>query len=347
MKYHIPEFLKASAKIAAVCDKDLGSAARASALAGNIAREISETPAIEANPAIFTDHREILARKDVEAVSICVHNAAHMDVAVAAAKAQKAVFLEKPMARSADEAKKILEAVNASGVVFQLGVLNRFRPEAAIVNARRESGAMGEICHSDAKWLRRRGAPSGWFNSKRESGGGPGVDIGVHMIDLAWYLMGKPKPISVSGMAHSGIQASSMKSANAWEAARCAGACDVEDSVVAFIRFENGKTMFVSVSWTMNGPEEDFSLKLYGAKEGASLPPLVLHGEQEGFISDTFVSASSGDAWKDAFSAQAAHFVSCVSSRKKTICPAEEGWIVQRILDAVYESSEAGREVLL
>lgn len=333
--FHIPAFLNCpGVEITAIYDR---KEAKAQALASPL------------GAAVYTDYDRLLAESGVDAVSICTRTDMHCSMAVAAAKAGKHVFLEKPMAMSAAEAEEICRAVEENGVIFMLGMLNRFRTEAMIINDRRERGLMGEIYHADARWIRRRGVPANpWFSQKELSGGGAALDIGVHTIDLAWYLMGCPRPLSVSAMAHKRLGAARAKGLSSWGTAEPAsGAIDVEEAAAAFIRFEGEKSMTVTVSWAINGPDEDFNFKLYGTREGASLNPFTIYSMDDGYCTEINPVFTREDAWVEGFANETAHFADCVARHCQPITSAENCLSVQRMIAAIYESDRLGREVRL
>lgn len=333
--FHIPAFSGCEGvQIAAVYDRNGDKARSAAARAG-------------ARP--YTDYGELLKDPGVDAVSICTRTDLHCSMAVAAARAGKHVFLEKPMAMDAAQAEEICAAVEENGVVFMLGMLNRFRTEALIINDRRERGLMGEIYHADARWIRRRGVPANpWFSRKALSGGGAAIDIGVHAIDLAWYLMGCPEPLSVSATAHRRLGAARARGISGWgSAAEPAQAMDTEEAAAALIRFEGGRSMTATVSWAINGPDEDLNLKLYGTREGATLSPFVIYGTDNGYCTETRPVFSRSDPWEEGFANEARHFALCVSRREQPITSARNCLTVQRLIDAIYESDRLGREVRL
>lgn len=331
--FHVPAFMSCEGvEISAVYDRKEG---KALALAEPLGAEV------------YTDYSELLARSGVDAVSICTRTDMHCPMALEAARAGKSIFLEKPMALSAAEAKQIMDAVEENGVTFMLGMLNRFRTETLILDRRRREGLMGEIYHADARWVRRRGIPSNpWFAQKALSGGGAGIDIGVHALDLAWYLMGCPKPLTVSAMTHSRLGDVRAESSFNWGDLRSDGAVmDVEEAAVAFIRFEGHKSMTLTVSWAINGPEEDLNLKIYGSREGASLEPFVIFGAGQGGSADIRPSFFRDDAWMEGFRNEAEHFVRCVREGLEPISSARNCYTVQRIIDTIYGSASLGREL--
>lgn len=148
---------------------------------------------------------DLVARDDIDAISVCTWNNAHAEAVIAAAKAGKHILCEKPMAMNTDQAKAMMQAVRENNIIFMMGFVNRFRSESKVIREMYDAGKFGEVYYGKATMMRRRGTPLGWFTDLSKSGGGPVIDIGVHVIDLTWYLMGKPRPISVSAATYSKI----------------------------------------------------------------------------------------------------------------------------------------------
>lgn len=330
--HHIPAFKANGVEIVAVYDRKAEKAHRMADPLG---------------AKVYTDLDEMLKDPEIDAVTICTRTDMHAPMAVKAVEAGKDVFLEKPMALNLAEAKKIKDAVEKNNVVFMIAMLNRFRTESQILTERRLSGRMGDIYHADCRWVRRRGVPANpWFSQKELSGGGPGIDIGVHAIDTSWYLMGCPEPISVSAVTHHRLGKVYVKGLEAYGSEKPVnGPMDVEDAAVALVRFEGGKSMTVTVSWAINGPDEDFNLKVYGTKEGASLNPFVIYSEENGYLMNITPKFVRDDAWDEGFENEVAHFVECVKERKEPISSARNCYNVQRIIEGIYESDRLGHEV--
>ena len=149
---------------------------------------------------VFTDYNELLALDELDAVSICTWNNSHAVISIAALRAGKHVLVEKPLCKTVEEAEEIQKAVHESnGKTLQVGFVRRFATNIQVLKKFIDAGDLGEIYYAKASCLRVLGNPGGWFADKERSGGGPLIDLGVHVIDLCWYLMGKPKVVSVSG----------------------------------------------------------------------------------------------------------------------------------------------------
>ena len=299
-------------------------------------------------PKAYSSFEDVLRDGEIDCVSICTGNVSHEELVTKAAAAGKNILCEKPMTISVQQARNMMAAVEKYNVTFMMAFVNRFRQESIMLSELREQGRFGEIYHARCGWIRRRGTPSGWFTDKSKSGGGVVLDIGVHVIDLTWYLMGRPKPVSVSGVTHKRIGGYETRSVKGWAAAGGkTGVFDNEEAATALIRFENGASMSVDISWAINGKEEKMFSKLYGTKGGANLRPLEIYGEEDGFLTDTSPVLVPEDSWQPAFERETAHFADCVVNGRRPISPVEDGLTVQSMLNAIYESAELGREVVL
>lgn len=160
--------------------------------------------------------------------------------------------------------------------------------------------------------------------------------------------MGCPKPTAVSAVAHSRLGKVYAKGIDSYgSVAPTSGPMDVEDALTALVRFEQGKSMTVTVSWAINGPDEDLNIKLYGTKEGASLNPFVIYGEDDGYLTDYQPRFMRGDAWTEGFMNETAHFISCAEAHRKTITNERNVYTVQKIIDGIYRSAESGGEIVL
>jgi predicted dehydrogenase len=157
--------------------------------------------ALEYNiPRVYTDRERFLADSGIDAVSICTWNCDHAASSIAAMRSGKHVLCEKPMAMNALEAKEMLRVSRSAGRVLMIGFARRFGRDCAVMEDLIHDGLLGDVYYAKACNLRRNGFPGGWFGDRRRSGGGPLIDLGVHAIDLARYLTGRPQPVSVCGV---------------------------------------------------------------------------------------------------------------------------------------------------
>ncbi len=328
---HIPAYLKQEdVELVAVCDLN---EARATEVATkyNI-RHVAKS--IE----------DLVALDDVDAVSICTWNNAHARAALAAVKAGKHVLCEKPMATTVAEAQAMYDASKNSGKVFMLGFVNRFRSDSLLIKEMADAGKFGDIYFARAGWLRRRGTPLGWFTDVSKSGGGPVIDIGVHVIDLTWHFMGKPEPVSVSATTHYPLGDYKTKGVGRWLAFDTDNLVfNTEDSAAGTIRFANGASMNFEVSWAVNMKETGIFSYVFGKDAGVSLDPLEVYGEDSNYLVDLKPTIAAGDP----FAREIRHFLDCIRDGSEPSIPAKDGLNVQKMLNGIYDSAKAGREILL
>ncbi|NOU85581.1 gfo/Idh/MocA family oxidoreductase, partial [Paenibacillus sp. LMG 31460] len=227
---------------------------------------------------VYTDYRELLANPEVEAVSICTWNNTHAEISIAALRAGKHVLVEKPLCRTVEEALQIQEAVRETGKTLQVGFVRRYDANAQLVKRFIDNGELGEIYYAKASSLRRLGNPGGWFADQERSGGGPLIDIGVHVLDLIWYLMGRPKPVSISGNTYKKLgNRSHVRNLSFYKAADYdPNTNGVEDLANALIRFENGASLLVDVSFTLHAKKDETTVKLFGDQGGVELEPELI-----------------------------------------------------------------------
>lgn len=299
----------------------------------------------------FTDKADMLALPEIDAVSVCVWNSAHAECAIAALEAGKHVLCEKPMSISAADAIRMKEAADRNGKLLMIGFVRRFGNDCAILKDFIDNGYFGDLYYAKATYLRRNGNPGGWFGDKSRSGGGPLIDLGVHVIDLVRYLMGNPKPVSVYGMtAQKLFDRRELKDKKAYQSIS-AGAddiCDVEDLATAMIRFDNGAVLSVETAFSLNLKKDTGDIELFGTKAGAKLSPeLEIYTETNGYLSNLTLEKETALSFNGLFQNEINHFVDCIVNGTPCKAPAEDGIALMRILDAVYESAKTGHEVIL
>jgi len=300
--------------------------------------------------ARFTDYRDLL-KTDVEAISICVGNHLHREVAVAALRAGKHILLEKPMALNAGQAADIVAAQKKARKVVQIGMVNRQKPEAQLIREEIQSGRLGEIYHMRAILIRRRGIPGlgGWFTTKAVAGGGPLIDIGVHWLDLCMYLSGQWHPTRVSAMTYAkfGAKMRSYKYVSMWAGPpNYAGVCDVEDYAAGLVRFGRKATLSFEIAWAANA-EETMYIELMGDKGGVRArdgKPLKILTEYEGRVADITPQFSADS---NPFHMQAAKFLAACRGECPPAATASEGLAVMHLIDGIYKSAKSGQEMEL
>jgi len=333
---HLKAYAKhPDAEIVAVCDT---KADRAQAVAIEWGAERS-----------YSDPAALFADDGVDAVSICTWNNTHAPLAIEAINAGKHVLLEKPMSRTYVEATEVLAAVEASDRVLQVGFVRRHSSNCRLLKRYIDAGDLGDIYYAKASLLRRLGNPGGWFADKAISGGGPLIDVGVHVIDLCWYLMGSPKVTTISANTyhHLGNRAHITTYPRYKVADYDPTKNDVEDMVNAVIRFENGASMLMDTSYSLHATSDSIAVSVFGDHGGADLEPsLQIATEQHNSMVNIIPQiATSTFNFEDGFNHEIANFIETCLGHAESIAPAWHGAEVMKILDGIYISAEQGQEI--
>ena len=287
---------------------------------------------------------------ELDAADVCVWNVNHAECTIKALNAGLHVLCEKPMAYNAKEAIEMKEAAERNGKLLMIGFVMRFSDEGRIAKDFVDKGYVGDIYYSKAMYVRRHGNPGGWFANKALSGGGPVIDLGVHVIDFVRYLMGNPKPVSVYAMTADKIgKRDNLKTNLGWtpKDAAAEDICDVEDFATALIRYENGAVTHLEASYSING-EDKVIRQIYGTKAGMDISDgIKIYSEYNDFMADIDVKTANYKETLPMFDAEINHFVDCVVNGTECKSTAEDGITIMQILDAIYLSAKTGHEVIL
>lgn len=299
---------------------------------------------------LYTDEAEMLkALPEIDAVSVCTWNSAHAPCTIMALRAGKHVLCEKPMALNAKEAQEMLDTAKECNRKLMVGFVRRFGNDTAVMQDFINGGALGEIYYAKATYLRRNGNPGGWFGDKSRSGGGPLIDLGVHVIDLTKYLMGDPKPISVYGATFrklgnrkglkEGVEYSSVSRSNN-------DICDVEDFATALIRYDNGAVLSVEASFCLNLKQDVGKVELFGTRGGLSLDPEVeIYTDNCGYLTNVTLNKPTALSFEGLFEKEINYFADAILHDRDLSSIAEDGVTLMKILDAIYLSAETKQEV--
>ncbi len=291
----------------------------------------------------YTNAEKMLQNESLDIVSIATPNTLHKPLTLAAFEAGAHVLCEKPMAMNAGEAREMLAASKAANKRLMINFSFRFTPQSWQLKKEVETGILGDIYYARTEWLRRQGLPGfgGWFGQKALSGGGPLIDLGVHRLDLALWLMGHPKPTWVMASTYNAI-ASKL-------AAKKGFTFDVEDFATAMVKFENGATLDLAASWASHIKEgERIQTQILGTEGG-----LIQRNRDEGYEFEAELYFDRNDSHynmqphgnpPDATTAMD-HFADSIINDVPHIATGEEGLLVMEILDAIYASAEKGEPV--
>ncbi len=346
---------------------------------GNIAWE-KHLPNLKAHEAVdlvaFHDHNGDLAQKSlaafgsdhakvygsaedllasgIDVVHICTPNSTHAPLSIAALNQGLHVLCEKPMAMNLDEAKAVQKAVHGSGKKYSLGCQNRFRRDSLYLKALGDADYFGHIYHAKAHAIRRRAVPVwGKFLSKEAQGGGPLIDIGVHALDLTFWLMDNFDPLYVSGMTYQelGKQEGLFNSFGPWDPA----AFEVEDSAFAFIVMKNGATVLLESSWALNSLHlGEAKTTLCGTKAGADMDDgLRINGDQNGTLFTLHPNLDSSsleyydDSKNDPMPVEIKSWIDSILTDQDPCVTVDQSLAVMKVIDAIYKSAERKAPVFI
>jgi len=306
-------------------------------------REVEAAQCVQAKT--FADYNKMLAAIDFDIIDVCTQNRVHAPATIAGLKAGANVLVEKPMAMNAKECEAMIAAAKANKRKLMVAQHMRFEARAEKLKEVVMSGALGRIYTAETKWLRRRGIP-GWgkFHLKKESLGGPLIDIGVHMMDLCVWLMGCPKPVAASGKVYRMFGDRPDLFNADWGVPYPAKEFTVEDYATAFVRFENDITMQMSVSWAANTNDEIENMFILGDKGGIGTNPLGFFSADHSSLNHTTWDWLSPE---DGHRREVRHFCECVEKDLPVMVKPEESLRIQKIIDAIYESSAKNKEIVI
>lgn len=300
---------------------------------------------------VFTDYRELI-KEELDAVYVLTPNKSHASISIAALNSGKHVMCEKPMAKSYEEAKQMVEAAKASGKILNIGYQNRYRPDSSYLKRVCENGDLGEIYYAKAHAIRRRAVPTwGVFLNEEEQGGGPLIDIGTHALDLTLWMMDNYEPVSVTGSVYRKLadQTDQGNAFGTWNPKEFT----VEDSAFGFIKMKNGATVHLEASWALNTLDVDEAkTSLCGTRAGADMKDglrinRVQYDRQcveKPDLTSGGVAFFDGKTECDADIEQRI-FYSAVANGADTVVKPEQAMVVTQILEAIYESAKTGRTV--
>ncbi|MGN6368228.1 MAG: Gfo/Idh/MocA family protein [Phycisphaerae bacterium] len=294
---------------------------------------------------LFKDWKEMLKKIKPDAVDICTPNGVHGPSTIDSLNAGAHVMTEKPMAMTPKECQKMIDAAEKNKKKLAVGFQYRFHPSTRFLKAARDEGEFGKVMFVKCEALRRRGIPNwGVFGQKHLQGGGPMIDIGVHVIEMAHYVMGSPRPVAASGNTWTYMGNKASKIASQWPNWDYK-TYTVEDLAIGQIRFENGAILQIEASFVAHIEKDVWNFTLMGEKGGCTWDPPAVFTDRAGHMTNYSPSYTGNGDFPALFDYKLRNWVDAILYNKPLEAPGEAGLAVQKMLDGVYRSAEAGKEV--
>jgi len=279
----------------------------------------------------FSNYKDMLEKSDIQAVIIATPTSTHKDIAIDCLNAGKDVLIEKPMARTYLEAKQIVDAAKKNKGKIMVGMNLRYRPDTMLLRSFINSNEIGEPFYVKCGWIRKQSSSEKWFTKKEESGGGVIIDLGIHIMDLALWLLDYPEISSVSAQNFHHYTKS------------------VEDTSVSCIKCKNSAVINMEVSWSLPVEKDHFFLEVYGMKGSFSINPFKLYKKVENdYINLTPTQVDNPTVlFKKSYLNELKSFIGAINGLNPVFSPGEEAMQRMKIIEAMYQSAEKKHEIKL
>lgn len=297
----------------------------------------------------YADFQDLLARDDIDAVDVCVHNNKHAPLAIAALKAGKHVYCEKPMAGTYRDAADMLEAARECGRMLHIQMATLYGAEARAAKRLVDDGHLGKIYYARSFGYRRRGRPfvdgygSATFVDKSISAGGALYDMGIYHIAQVLHLIGNPAVKTVTGAAHQELDMDKER--------RAFSGYSVEEMGLGWVRMEGGISFDIEETWAVHHDGQEAS-KILGSQGGLRLNPLTFFASLSDMpFAATFDVKGADSRWHSCdpetvwFDSSQKHWAGALLGRVSLLPTAEYGLNAALISEGIYLSSQAGREL--
>ena len=301
---------------------------------------------------VYTDYQELLKDPTIDVVHVLTPNRSHAQLTIDALHAGKHVMCEKPMAKTAEDARRMVQAAKETGKKLTIGYQHRHKPESRFLKSVIERGDLGDIYDAKALAIRRRGTPNwGVFLNEYEQGGGPLIDIGTHSLDLTLYLMNNYKPRMVVGTKYKKVE--HPECGNPW-GGWPEGANTLEDAAFGFIVMEDGATITLDATWALNTiePIQEGSVQLCGSKAGAQIKNglSINKAEFDRLVEIKPDMAAGGVAFYDGVKetpgiTEQRRWLDAIENDTDPVVLPEQACVVSEILEAIYTSARTGEPV--
>jgi predicted dehydrogenase len=279
----------------------------------------------------FSNYNEMLEKVETDAVIIATPTNTHHQIALDAVDKVKNILVEKPVARTKEEASEIYKAVKKKNVNLMIGMNLRFKPDIMLVKSLLNSKDFGEPFYIKCSWIRNQSSVEKWFVKKNQSGGGVLSDLGIAILDLSSWLLDSPKIKTVSAQKFFNRTKS------------------VEDSAVGLIRMEKDKVINFEVSWSLHAESQSMNLTAYGSEGTINLNPLKIYKRIDSTKIDytPHKPKNSKELFSKSYENEIKHFVGAIKGNHPLYCKPEEIIYQMELLDALHKSSDNKSEINL
>lgn len=279
----------------------------------------------------YSNYLEMLEKSDIEAVIVATPTSTHKEIAIECLSAGKDILIEKPLARSYQEAKQIVDAAKKFKKKLMVGMNLRFRPDTMLLRSFINSNEIGEPFYIKGGWIRKQSSNEKWFTKKEESGGGVIIDLGIHILDLALWLLGYPEISSVSTQ-------------NFFHNTK-----SVEDTSISCVKCKNSAVINMEVSWSLPVEKDYFFLDVFGTKGSFSSNPFRLYKKIENdYINLTPTQSDNPSVlFKKSYLNELKSFVGAIKGLNPVFSPGEQAMQRMKIVEAMYESADKKHEIKL
>ena len=315
---HLPILMKLpEAEIVAVCDREKGRA-----------RLVAEKFGLK---RLYTDVHQMLETEELAAIIVCTSTDAHKEATLASLEAGKDVLVEKPIARRYSEAAEMAEAAKKAKRKLMVGMNHRFRSDTMILRSFLEAKELGKIFYVKTGWLKKKSAENPWLTQKEKSGGGVLVDLGIPLLDMAFWMMGYPE----------------VKRVNATHFAFTTK--DVEDTSLVSLSMKSGAVVNIEVSWSLCLDDDVYYCQIFGTEGSASLSPLRINKELHGSIVNLAPAKLESPQllFKRSYENELKHFLGAVRNVHPVISTGDEAVQRMRVVETIYKSARTGKEITL
>ena len=277
----------------------------------------------------YSDFNTMLKETEADCIVITSPTSMHKEHCIKSMEKGLNVLVEKPLARSYNEASDIVEAAKKSKKKLMVGMNNRFRPDIMMQESFTSAQEIGDIFYIKAGFLKRRSTVETWALNKEEAGGGVFMDLGIVLVDIVLWLLKFPKIKGITAV-------------NYYHSFRT-----VEDSSFVMLRFANNATVTLETSWTLHREDDLFYCNVFGTEGSTSINPLKIYKRMHGTLVNVtpLKMEKPANIFKRAYEYELNHFINSVRTGSGLVSSGSEALDRMKIVDAVYKSAKLGKEV--